>query len=143
MNWGRSILLVYVGFVAVILFMVVKSFGNDQELVTDDYYAEELQFQHRIDASNNARPYIDSVQMKVADGNVALTFPATLRTVHDGQLYFYRASDADKDVKMPLVLDTNGMQMIPASKLGKGYYTVKMSWSLNGKAYYMERNIFI
>lgn len=143
MNWGRSMLLVYVGFVAAILFMVVKSFGNDQELVTDDYYAEELQFQNRIDAANNAKPYVDSVQMQVAAGNVALTFPATLRNVRDGQIYFYRASDADKDVKLPLVMDANGTQIIPASKLGKGYYTVKMSWSLNGKAYYMERNIFI
>ena len=143
MNWGRGMLLVYVGFVGVMLFMVVKSFSNDQQLVTEDYYAEELQFQNRIDATGNALPYADSVQFNVENGNLQLSFPQTLHALKDGQLYFYRASDAKKDIKIPIQLDGSGLQTIQSGALDKGYYTVKMNWILNGKEYYMERNIFI
>ena len=51
MSWGKILLVAYVTFVGVMLFMVVKSFQQDYDLVTPDYYAAELKFQDQIDAS--------------------------------------------------------------------------------------------
>lgn len=143
MNWGKGMLLVYVGFVAVILFMVVKSFSSDVDLVAEDYYADELQFQQRIDAETNALHLKDSIKIEVLESSVALIFPAEAQPVGKGEIYFYKASDADADIRMPLQLNAQGVQIVSREKLTKGFYTVKMNWEQSGKSFYVERNIYL
>ena len=45
MNWGYKIMLAYVVFIAGILFLVFKSSSQKVELVTENYYEQELKFQ--------------------------------------------------------------------------------------------------
>ena len=45
MNWGYKILTVYIIFIAGILFLVFKSSNQNQDLVTKDYYEQELKYQ--------------------------------------------------------------------------------------------------
>ena len=45
MNWGYKIILVYVLFVAGIVFLVVRSSMENTDLVTSDYYEKELKYQ--------------------------------------------------------------------------------------------------
>ena len=52
-NWGTKIALSFVGFCGLMIFMTVKSFNTDFHLVTEDYYAEELQYQDHIDRVKN------------------------------------------------------------------------------------------
>lgn len=138
-------LLVYVGFVAVILFMVVRSFGHEVELVTDDYYAEELKFQNRIDAEKNALPYVDSVSIASDAQSVNLQFPPTLTDISNGKAYFYKASDADQDLHLNLQPDASGKVQFDRAqhKFVKGFYTLKLSWNKDGKEFYMERNVYL
>ena len=49
MNWGYKILMVYVIFIAGILLLVFKSSSQNQDLVTEDYYEQELKYQQKID----------------------------------------------------------------------------------------------
>lgn len=136
-------LFVYLAFVAAILFMVVKSFGHDFDLVTEDYYAEELQFQNRIDAEKNALPYVDSVVIDVAENAVQLQFPASLIDMQSGKAYFYKASDADQDLHLALKPDASGKVQYGKENFAKGFYTLKLSWVKSGKEYFMQRNIYL
>ena len=61
MNWGYKILLVYVVFVAGIMFLVFKSSSQKMDLVTTDYYAKELKYQQKIDAMNKVQKLSDTV----------------------------------------------------------------------------------
>ena len=53
-SWGNKILIVYVAFGMFILFMVYKAVNTRYDLVSKDYYKEELRYQDRIDRLNNA-----------------------------------------------------------------------------------------
>lgn len=143
MNWGRSMLLVYIGFVAIIVFMVVKSFSHDVDLVTDDYYAEELRFQDRIDAEKNALPLKDSIEIAVQGSAVVLQFPAGMSAMQSGEAYFYRASDSDRDIRLPMSPNDSGIVRFDKEAFTKGFYTVKLSWTSDGKPYFVERNIYL
>jgi len=143
MHWGRSMLLLYVVFIGVILFMVVKSFGHESELVTDDYYAEELKYQERIDAEANALPFKDSVEIRVAGGIIEIQFPSACSNFDKGEAYFYKASDKHSDIVFPLQPDNGRIQKITREQLGNGFYTVKLSWYQGEKKFFMERNIYL
>lgn len=55
MDWGKGILLTIIGFVVLIMTMVMISVRMDGiELVTENYYEEEIRYQDRIDESNSA-----------------------------------------------------------------------------------------
>ena len=54
MNWGWKIAIGYSIFVAGILSLVVVAYRQTNDLVSADYYAQEIQFQQRIDARGNS-----------------------------------------------------------------------------------------
>lgn len=53
-NWGKGIVMVYVLFVAGMLYLVFQSKQQKLDLVVDDYYQQELKFQGQIDAAQRA-----------------------------------------------------------------------------------------
>ena len=53
-NWGHKIILVFVLFVSLIATLVYKSIHTNFELVTKEYYKDELVYQQVIDGTNNA-----------------------------------------------------------------------------------------
>ena len=76
MNWGKKVLFLYLGFAGLMTFMVIMSFRQKTDLVTTDYYAEELIFQQQIDASNNAKPFLDSIFINLEGEMVKISFPS-------------------------------------------------------------------
>ncbi|MER3471641.1 MAG: hypothetical protein C4330_09980 [Chitinophagaceae bacterium] len=58
-----------------------------------------------------------------------------------GEVYFYRYSDASKDLKKSFAANSNNIQVkLPVSLSGS--YELKLTWSANGKNYFNERKIF-
>lgn len=144
MSWGMRIVIVYVAFVAMIVFMIARTMGEKVELVTSDYYQEELRFQQQIDKANAVKD-LGAVPMITANAEVIeIQFPDTLMQ-HGitGKIRLYRPSDASKDVVMDLGPGADGMQLIPTENLLTGLYDVKLSWSSGGEDYYYERSIYI
>jgi len=141
MSWGKILLVSYLLFIGGMLFMVVKSFQNDYDLVVEDYYADELKFQDQIDATNNAAIYKDSIALHAAATSLQLKFPVVFNTATSGEVYFYKASNAADDVKQPLKLDVNGMQLFDRTHFKAGFYTVKIKWKKDNIIYYTEKNI--
>lgn len=60
MNFKYFIIAIYLGFVLLIVLMVFKSCGQNIDLESQNYYAEELQYQTKIDALNKGNQYADS-----------------------------------------------------------------------------------
>jgi len=50
MSWGKKITILYIGFVLLIVSMVTISASHKIELVSKDYYAQELDYQQKINA---------------------------------------------------------------------------------------------
>ena len=144
MNWGKKILLIYVAFVLLVLVMVYFSMNQKVELVAPDYYAQELAFQNKIDARRNNANEGLSWNIVQTTNSVAIIFPdSVLAQSMKGSVLFFRASDADYDVKETIKLDAGGQQSIQLSKFIKGAYIVKIDWTIEGKNYFEQRNFFL
>lgn len=76
---------------------------KNAEMVSDDYYAEELNYQEVIDAKNNG----DSLPVKPVyqqqESGITLTFPTEITPENKKvSIVLYRTDDANLDIKKKL-----------------------------------------
>ncbi|MFZ4545442.1 MAG: FixH family protein [Saprospiraceae bacterium] len=144
MNWGTRIVIFYSAFVVGILFLVIKSTYHSWDLVTEDYYGEELKYQTRIDDMTNTNRLENKPVIRISNADVVVNFPKELMAANPaGKVKFYKPSDKTGDFEQALQLDADGNQKlsIPAGKSGK--YNAQLSWSSGDKAYYQEFYLFL
>lgn len=143
-HWGHKIILVFLLFAAGILTLVVKSIGTKIDMVTTDYYGAELKYQQVIDGRQNTAALSAPVSISQPEGLVLLTFPPELQGQNvQGQVLFYRPSDAHKDFSLPLTLDEQGRLPVSKQKFIPGSYRVKIQWTLNNTPYFQETALYI
>lgn len=141
-SWGHKIAFVYMAFVAGIMFLAYKASQQKFDLVTEDYYGEELKYQNVIDqkdrvAQLSAAPVITH---SVTEVNVQLPGEFNGKEVK-GEVYLYRPSDATKDLRQAFAINGNHLRLqLPQSLSGK--YEVKLSWKADGKTFFNEQEIF-
>ncbi len=139
MNWGHKIIIVFVLFAAGILTLVTKSMRTHIDMVTTNYYAEELKYQQVIDGRRAAQSLSTPVSINQSDNAVGILFPAEMQGIPlKGNVLFYRASDSRQDVSLPLQPDESGLILVNKKRLQKGSYRVQLQWEAKGKSYYQE-----
>lgn len=144
MNWGTKITILYIGFVILIVSMVFISATNKSELVSKDYYEQELRYQDRIDALNNEQKLSVTINYEIVDQFVILKYlNSEIRKDFKGEVLFFRPSDSTKDLKIDLIFDKEGEQIISKDKLSKGVYKMCISWKNDKKVFYKEAIITI
>lgn len=139
MDWGKGILLTIIAFVALIMTLVVISVRMDGiELVTENYYQAEINYQDRIDQESSAlRLDRTVITYHLIDKNLVLDLPSGT----NGKLQFFRPSDATLDREIAVnVLDSNHTS-VSLADLKPGYWKVQLSWTEAGKNYYEEKKI--
>ena len=143
MNFGGKIVVLYLSFVALILTLVFMCFGQKVELVSKDYYAQEIAFQDKINAVNNEKSLNGSINHSVIGNEVILTIDSTLLSNDfEGTIVFFRPSDSSKDVKIKMNFN-NYTQIINGSSLIHGAYKLQLTWVTNHTKYFKEEVIFI
>lgn len=144
LNWGTKIAMLYIGFVALVIFMVVLSMNQKIELVSSDYYARELKYQDKIDEMNNANDLNQTIEHNITENGVTLTFPSAFKGKEViGEILFFRPSDASKDFKTDIKLNSEVQQDISANVLSKGMYKLQIAWKADNKNYFIEKVIVI
>lgn len=141
MDWGKGIILTIIGFVALIMTMVVISVRMDGiELVTENYYEEEIKYQDRIDESKSA----DDLDREV------ISFDAQSKVIEldlpngtKGSLQLFRPSDSSLDQEIQLDVTHSGITQIPLKELKSGYWKIQLNWTENGVDHYQEKKITI
>lgn len=144
MNWGNKLLLVFAAFGCFILYMVYRCTQTQVDLVSKEYYKDELVYQNVIDGKNNADMLNNKVTVTQDDNNVSIQFPEEMSGTNvTGSIWFYAPANAKNDLQ--LALKTNGslVQQVPKEKLQPGNYTVKISWQEADKNFYSEQPITI
>lgn len=143
MNFGGKIVVLYLSFVALILTLVFMCFGQKVELVSKDYYAQEIAFQDKINAVNNEKSLNGSINHSVNGNEVILTIDSTLLSNDfEGTIVFFRPSDSSKDFKLKMNFN-NYTQIINGSSLIHGAYKLQLTWVTNHTKYFKEEVIFI
>jgi len=144
MNWGRSLILVFVVFAAFMGYLVYRASGTHFDLVSKEYYKDELRYQDKIDGFRNAAA-LDAVQLRVdSAGILQIRFPEQMKGKPvQGSLWLYCKTDAGKDVHIPLAEDTTGLRVFNVSGRPSGKYLAKLHWEVLSVPYEFEQEIII
>jgi hypothetical protein len=143
MNWGKGILAVCIIFVIGVGVMVYISVNKNIDLVTKNYYEEEIKYQQQIDKINNSNNLKKQLIMQQNDGSLVIIFPDDEYRDIKGEISFYRPSDAKKDFKIPIILSGQNQQVIATNSLQKGLWKVQVNWNKSGVDYYNEEKLMV
>ena len=142
LNWGWSILLVYITFMLVFLFYFYRSFKEleSNELVTEDYYEKELKYGEVIKKRKHADTMRVPVKIFQEQKSLVVQFPPYVDKV-EGKIILYRPNNSKLDQKISLQLDQNNRQIIEPSKLIPGRWDVTVEWQLDKVSYLVEEKM--
>ena len=142
LNWGWSILLIYITFMLVFLFFFYKSFKEleTNELVTEDYYKKELAYDDVIKKRQNADTMRVPVKIIQKDKNLIIEFPAYITQVK-GKIFLYKPDNSKLDQEFILQPDEQNRQIIDQNKLISGRWNVIVDWECNKVPYRIEQKM--
>lgn len=139
MNWGHKIAAVYIGFALFMIFLVVMAFQQNVDLVADDYYAQEIAYQTRIDHVQNAKAKNYTVSTKLDEERLSLRFPVPATHV---KVHMFRPSDKGMDLHAVSETSTSELTFL-RKDLSAGKYLAKVEWQAEGETYYEERVVVV
>jgi nitrogen fixation protein FixH len=143
LSWGWKIALLYGGFMALIISLVVASSHQHFDLVSKNYYEEEIAYQKVIDAGKNQSALSHPMSIHADSKSVFVDFPDELKgKVLSGTVQFYSPVDAQWDRTFKIEPQNNSIA-IPRNALHNTRYTIKVSCVADGKNYYQESEIML
>ena len=143
-NWGTGVVIGIIVFVVVSITMTIIFMTQDVSLVSDNYYEKSLSYQNEIDKQSRTKSLDEEVKINFSGEAINILFPSTyLDKDLSGEIYFYRPSNPSLDIKIPLELNEEGNQLILAKIFEKGFWRLKLNWTMDGNGYYNERAITI
>jgi nitrogen fixation protein FixH len=141
LNWGHKITFVFIGFASMMFYLIYKCNQTNFELVSKDYYKEELAYQQVIDGTNNANQLQTNTNITIQGTQVSIQLPNEMQQKHiKGNVHFYCPTDARKDQKFNLTVNDNATFQVPHAVI-PGKYIVKISWQADNNNYYQEKEI--
>ena len=143
-HWGTGLAVVFLIFAVGILIMARISMNREVDLVSDDYYQQELRHQDQIDGQNRSNNLSEHPSIVVSPDTVSLRLPRSFTPDStSGNLTFYRPADLHKDFIVALRLDSTNTQLVPTTSLQKGLWRLKVRWAQHHQDFYHEEAIVI
>lgn len=139
MNWGHGITIALVAFMSYIVYMGVVLISKNTELVTPEYYKDEVQFEREITAQQNAFNNKSDLELDLSkDGlYIRLTTPDAVDLM-DVTLYRPNAKDGD------ITIESKGKSMfIESAQLKTGKYYVTAEWKAQNENFQMRDTLWI
>lgn len=142
MSWGNKLVIVFVAFAGLMGTLVYRSVTTKFDLVTKDYYKEELRYQEKIDGAANAAS-AGNIRLKQDDATITIQLPVSLQDkVAEGEAWFYCKTNAAKDKKLAVKIE-NGSYTFDKSAFSKDVYELKLQLNIDGKKYYYFQPVII
>ena len=113
----------------------------EHDLVTEEYYKEELAYQQEINAQTNASKLATQVQIIKGEEWLEISLPMEFNAQNTkGSVSFYSPSNKQLDFDLPLSWSKSHL-LIPDKRLLDGRWDIKVYWEQNGKAYLHKESI--
>jgi len=139
MNWGWKIAIFMGIYMIGIISVVWYAMLLDVNLVTEDYYQQELAYEEQILRLKNTESLPEKPTFNFSSDKkfVVLTFPQGL-IPDNGNITLYRPSDFTQDRKFKLNLDEANQQGFVTISLMPGLWKAKVQWQQGDKSYFQE-----
>ncbi|WP_338731031.1 FixH family protein [Mangrovimonas cancribranchiae] len=143
-NWGTGIVLAFIGFISFIMYFVITMSTNEKynhDLVTEDYYKQELQLQNNIDSEQNSKKLKEDITWEKSEEGITITFPKDLNISNiTGKVFLYRPSNKQFDFETPISLSNHNL-LIPDNRLLDGRWNIIIDWQYNKIPYRYKKEI--
>jgi len=140
LNWGQSITIVIILFMAFILTLVYKMHYRNADLVQDDFYEQEVLFNSKKESIFNYENSDFKLHVEQTPEGIELRFPSDF-TFDKGSVFFYRADDKSLDRQYKLSINPNHKQILAYSEFIVGKYEINISWNNQEKSYLYQSEI--
>ncbi len=142
LNWGFGIA-IFVGiFMIFISTLVYKCSKQNVDLVSENYYNQEINYQKTINKINTSNRLSAKIDFKLVGEKIILKLPEYLKQSNViGTVEFFKPDNKLLDFEVPLNFDADKSQSISMSKVAKGRWNLKVNYSDQNNEYYMEDKI--
>ena len=144
--WPLGIIVTFALFFAGTVGLVVMAFSQKVDLVSADYYEQELKFQGRIDRVERTRSAASQATIAYEAGSQCITVSLPARQVgHEvhGHIELYRPSAAGLDREVQLAPGTNGVQRLGTAGMVPGLWKVRLSWTVEHQDYFLDQKVVV
>lgn len=162
--WPWAIILTFVLFISGTIGLVVMASTQRVDMVSENYYEQELKFQHQIDRARHANQLRIQATVKydAPHRSIRVSIPPPLSDNHNldlnrnlnrnpnptaspitGLIQLYRPSEAALDRNLKLQLDDNGCQFVDASNLRPGLWKIRVTWAVDNQEYFTDQQLVI
>ena len=139
MNWGKGITIALVLFIGFIVTLGTILMRQNVELVAEDYYQQEMDYETQISAESNAKKLETQLEINQDESFFMVQVP-------DGDfnkinLQLSRPNNSEKDLQF----DIEGTKsfLLEKTKLEAGQYNVLLQYNFEGKPCQQKTTIFI
>ena len=143
-GWGKGIVIAIVLFISFIMYFVItmstdNSYSHD--LVTDQYYQQELDYQQEIDAEKNANQLTEKIAIDRLEKGLKISFPSLFSPSDiKGKVFLYRPSNKQLDFEIPISISKSYL-LVPEQRLVDGRWNIKILWKHKNKNYLIKKEI--
>src|SRR5690606_37294537 len=145
-NWGTGIIIAFALFISFIGYLVITMNTNQiyqHDLVTEDYYKKELDFQEKIDNAAAAVAMDYSIVVKQQAEGLLISFPESLEDNRiEGSVFMYNPANKKLDFTTPIQLNQSKM-LIPSKYLVEGRWDVEINWNTDSAPYYYKTKLML
>ena len=122
--------------------LIVIATRNPADLVSENYYEDEVRFQGHIDTMERTQRLLSpaTIAYDAAGRRITISLP---QTGAEGRIQLYRPSSSGLDRSVELRPDARGIQDVDASQLEPGLWKVKIAWRANGTDYLAIKSVVV
>jgi len=134
-HWGWRIGIIYTTFALATIGFMIFSFTQKVDLVSQQYYADELQQDAKMLAETNVMNLSEDLDLHLDGTLLTIQLP---NIPDGGMIHLYRPSASDLDTHIKIVGGT-AIQTYSTTQLAEGLWIAKVEWTIGQKSFYAER----
>lgn len=143
-NFGTGIVIAMGLFMVFILQYVIRVQVDkkyDNELVTENYYQQEVEIDGKRDREVNANNLSEHLKIDTPKEGISITFPSGFDYKNiTGKVFLYRPSNQSLDNDMEIALSSSNL-LIPSDNLVDGRWDILVEWNYDGVSYRNEKEV--
>lgn len=146
-NWGHGIAIGMIAFMIFILQYVIRVQTNstyDNQLVTENYYQEEVNINKKNEARQNAQTLGDELSIEETSEGIVIHFPTSMDIKEvKGTIKLYRPTDEKDDREFPIQFENKPSILIPHQQLKSGTWEISAQFEYKGKDYLKKKSFIL
>ena len=120
--------------------------AHKSDLVSANYYEQEIKFQGQLDRLKRTAQLSDraGVTYDEATRRLLITLPAShAGGATAGRIHCYRPSAVELDRELKLELDVHGAQSVDAAAWLPGLWKIRIQWTAQNREYFMDQSVVV